>query len=99
MKYAQTYNPCDKCEFNGVSSRVMCEEYCEFGLARKKVTNKPIKGEWTYRMGYAGYGYYCSICDAVFTGVNAEWIAKGHDYCPKCGARMKGGDVNENRTD
>ena len=48
-------------------------------------------GEWIAKIGYAGYGYYCSNCNAVFTGENAEWIAKGHIYCPKCGAKMKGG--------
>ena len=50
------------------------------------------EGEWIGKTGYAGYGYYCSNCDAVFTGENAEWIAREHYYCPKCGARMKGGE-------
>lgn len=53
---------------------------------------KQSVGEWIGKTDYAGYGYYCSNCNAVFTGVNAEWIAKEHKYCPKCGAKMKGGD-------
>lgn len=51
---------------------------------------KQSKGEWIAKKDYAGYGYYCSNCNAVFTGENAEWIAKEHYYCPKCGAKMKG---------
>ena len=52
---------------------------------------KQSEGEWIGKTDYAGYGYYCSNCNAVFTGENAEWIAKEHNYCPKCGARMKVG--------
>ena len=52
---------------------------------------KQSEGEWIAKIGYAGYGYYCSNCNAVFTGENAEWIAKEHIYCPKCGAKMRGG--------
>lgn len=50
---------------------------------------KQIEGEWVAKTDYAGYGYYCSNCNAVFTGENAEWIAKEHHYCPKCGAHMR----------
>lgn len=51
---------------------------------------KQSEGKWIAKTDYAGYGYYCSNCNAVFTGENAEWIAKEHIYCPKCGAKMKG---------
>ena len=57
----------------------------------EKGYHKQSKGEWIGKTDYAGYGYYCSNCNAVFTGENAEWIAKEHYYCPKCGAKMKGG--------
>ena len=53
---------------------------------------KQSDGEWIAKKDYAGYGYYCSNCNAVFTGENAEWIAKEHRFCPKCGAKMKGGE-------
>ena len=49
-----------------------------------------VHASWEGRNGYAQYGYYCTHCEAVFTGVNAEWIAKEHNYCPKCGAKMDG---------
>ena len=53
---------------------------------------KQSEGEWKSGKTPNGqWGYYCSICSASFVGVNAEWIAKEHDYCPKCGAKMKGG--------
>lgn len=52
---------------------------------------KQSKGEWKSGRTVNGeWGYSCSICTAAFTGVNAEWIAKEHLYCPKCGAKMKG---------
>ena len=57
-----------------------------FPVCRKY--RKQSEGEWIAKTDYAGYGYYCSICNAVFTGENAEWIAKEHNYCPKCGAIM-----------
>ena len=50
------------------------------------------KSEWKSGKTPNGqWGYYCSICTASFVGENAEWIAKSHDYCPNCGAKMKGG--------
>lgn len=52
---------------------------------------KQIKAEWKSGTKNGQYGYYCTNCEAGFTGENAEWIAKEHDFCPKCGARMKGG--------
>lgn len=53
--------------------------------------HKQIKAEWKSGTKNGQYGYYCTNCDAGFTGENAEWIAKEHDFCPNCGARMKGG--------
>lgn len=49
-----------------------------------------IKAEWKSGNKNGQFGYYCTNCDACFTGENAEWIAKEHIYCPKCGAKMKG---------
>lgn len=51
---------------------------------------KQIVAEWKAGNENGQYGYYCSNCKAGFTGENAEWIAKEHDFCPKCGAKMKG---------
>ena len=46
--------------------------------------------EWKYGKENGQYGYYCTICKAGFVGENAEWIAKEHNFCPKCGAKMDG---------
>ena len=59
---------------------------CDFFITGYR---KQKEGEWVSKTDYAGYGYYCSNCNAVFTGENAEWIAKEHYYCPKCGAKMR----------
>lgn len=55
-------------------------------------------GKWVYR--YIGIGsdaveryeYRCSECGAL-PWADVERGENLHDYCPKCGARMKGGDV------
>lgn len=46
---------------------------------------------WQWSKVNGQYGYYCSNCQAGWANSeNAEWIAKSHDYCPKCGAKMDG---------
>ena len=51
--------------------------------------SKQIVEKWKAGNESGQYGYYCTNCKAGFTGENAEWIAKEHDFCPKCGAKMK----------
>lgn len=47
-----------------------------------------LQGEWIFRSGVTCGGYYkCSNCGEV------ERAEK--NYCPNCGARMKGGGANE----
>lgn len=48
------------------------------------------KGSWEFGVKRGASGYWCSNCESGFTGENAKWIAKEHDYCPKCGAKMEG---------
>lgn len=50
------------------------------------------EGKWKAGKQNGQYAWYCTKCEAGFTGENAEWIAKSHDYCPKCGAKMIGGE-------
>ena len=46
---------------------------------------KQSEGEW--RLGKSGCMYFCSDCDYVAHPREVdEW-----SYCPRCGARMKGG--------
>lgn len=52
---------------------------------------EPVKhGKWEFGRQNGAAGYWCTNCKSGFTGENAEWIAKEHDYCPNCGARMDG---------
>ena len=76
---------CD-CAYFGVDGLMIAEGLYNAGY------RKQIAAEWIGKVDYAGYGYYCSNCNAVFVGEHAEWIARGHEYCPKCGAKMKGAD-------
>lgn len=69
--------------------------HCEAEALYNAGYRKQSEGEWIAKTDYAGYGYYCSNCNMVFKGENAEWIAKEHLYCPKCGAKMKGGVEDE----
>lgn len=47
-------------------------------------------GEWVFSKLGGRDAWVCSLCGAGFTGENAEWIAKEHNFCPKCGAKMDG---------
>lgn len=74
---------CD-CAYFGVDGLMIAEGLYNAGY------RKQIVAEWKAGNENGQYGYYCSNCKAGFTGENAEWIAKEHDFCPKCGAMMKG---------
>lgn len=47
-------------------------------------------GEWVFGKLGGRDAWVCTLCGAGFTGENAEWIAKEHDFCLKCGAKMDG---------
>lgn len=50
---------------------------------------KQSRGEWVWGELGGREARVCSLCGAGFTGDNSEWIAKEHDFFPKCGAYMK----------
>lgn len=69
----------------------------EAGGARKLMVEAPacdvfevVHASWVWGKVCGSKGYCCTNCGAGFVGENAEWIAKEHDYCPKCGAKMDG---------
>ena len=75
------------------------------GYLDKMVGNSPqLKAEKLYAIGYRkqseGYwtlkrpncSYYCSCCGKGIKIKYGERAAILWDYCPNCGARMKGGE-------
>ncbi len=52
-------------------------------------------GKWKWGKGLGGqYGIWCTNCGSGWVdSENAEWIAREHDYCGKCGAKMDGGKI------
>lgn len=48
------------------------------------------RARWQWGRMCGQYGIYCSHCRAGWVrSENVELIAAGHNYCPKCGARME----------
>lgn len=56
-------------------------------------------GEWVFGKLGGRDAWVCSLCGAGFTGENAEWIAKEHDFCAKCGAKMDGEKALKERSE
>lgn len=63
------------------------------GLGEKADVKKVEHGKWEFGRQHGAAGYWCTNCKSGFTGENAEWIAKSHDFCGKCGAKMDGEKV------
>lgn len=51
------------------------------------------KGEWIYLDECANSGYYCSICHKKLVKDGWSDTVKKINFCPNCGARMKGGET------
>ena len=50
------------------------------------------KGEWIEKEGYDGDTYYdCSACGNSWTTIEGTPWESGMDFCPNCGADMRGG--------
>jgi rubrerythrin len=65
-------------------------DYAEaIDMAIEALQDRP-SGEWTYLHGSIGsyMTISCPFCGTTFNDV-AEW---NYNYCPSCGAIMKGGD-------
>lgn len=77
---------CARCNAN-IGFECQAKKYAK--LVYEADYKKEIHGRWHAASKKNGeYGWYCSICGAGFLGENAEWIAKEHKFCPKCGATM-----------
>lgn len=74
------------------------------GGARKLMEDAPTinpddlrpRGKWLENEDYVGDSYYtCSECRNDWYTVEGTPAENGMDFCPKCGAAMKGGkDIN-----
>lgn len=84
--------PCHMCKFSDMKKdSYSCLDYIIAEGLYNTGYRKQSEGEWIFgKLGGQG-AWVCSLCGAGFTGENAEWIAKEHIYCPKCGSKMKGG--------
>jgi len=52
-----------------------------------------VHGEWIYgEDDYDDLTYYCSICKEPWTLIEGTPQDNLMNYCPKCGAKMDGGD-------
>ena len=55
-------------------------------------------GEWEMGLDEGDYEYgTCSVCG--YNEYNAFGCLLPHNYCPNCGAKMDGEDVNEERNE
>lgn len=72
------HHPCDKERIVKLS--------IENARLQAELDAAKVSGEWsgTYRSGFMpGNSVVCTACDC--------WSMRASDYCPNCGARMKGG--------
>ena len=64
------------------------DTYCAEAIAKVLTENgyrKQSEGEWIEVENVFLYRYKCSLCENVMLG-------KMKNFCPNCGARMKGGE-------
>ena len=86
-EYIEREATCKDCiHFDEESRKVKC---VHFKNKADVVEVRHERFKWGYQNGQ--YGIWCTHCGAGWVdSENAEWIAREHDYCPKCGADMRG---------
>ena len=77
----------DVCTFRDASED---EKICRQFINKADVVEvRHAQFKWGYQNGQ--YGIWCTNCGTGWRdSENAEWIAREHDYCPNCGAKMDG---------
>lgn len=78
------------CNGKQIAVMLMAKDVNEI-LEKLPSADRP-QGEWivTQENGTHNYIYRCSVCE--WYEYHAYPDVKGHNYCPNCGARMKGAD-------
>ena len=79
----RTYNPCDDCQYS-YSKNNQENEICKICELTYFKDRKQKEGEWQMKV-YPITS--CSVC-GVLRSVEYQ---QGWNYCPNCGAKMKGG--------
>ena len=85
------YGSCEKCREDDV---FLDDEPCYYEcMANQIIKNNYVKqseGKWIdqYQGMYANQLYKCSVCGETAFHDDQRWFLT--NYCPNCGARMKG---------
>lgn len=83
----------------GVSRFVKSENFRDkfkqaYEMAIKELERK--KGNWIEQEdGWGGYYYDCSVCKESWTTIDGTPSDNGMNFCPNCGADMRGGYSDE----
>lgn len=73
-----------------VSGKIKCSE-CSYYTNTFDCIPRP-QGEWIEQTEYNGDTYYdCSVCGNSWTTIDGTPWNNGMNFCPNCGAKMKGG--------
>lgn len=78
----------ETCEIkkSGIPCNHRCKAHIYATRAVEKGYRKQREGEW--KLGKSGCMYFCSCCGyAAHPREEEEW-----NFCPNCGAKMKGGE-------
>ena len=76
-----------------------CYGECEYCMAKDLYDagyHKPSEGEWAYNEDYECF--VCSVCGHSALN-NYRGLSVNSNFCPCCGAKMKGSNDDERRTD
>lgn len=81
-----------KAAYNKELVRMEMEAFCEFLKSRPTIDAEPVRhGRWIpielHKIFGVLHGVECSLC-------GKEIVIKGYNYCPNCGAKMRG-DTDE----
>lgn len=79
-----------ECKYSSESGEsCFAERYADYLIANDVTVRE--KGEWEHGYRCGQYGIWCNKCGAGFAySESYEVLAAQHNYCPNCGADMRG---------